>query len=114
MATIMLIDATADTRRLAEMTLQGDGHEVFSFRDARSLLAAADSLPLPQAIVLDLGPADGPLPKLPKASGWKDAPVLVLAEADVAPPAGAADCLAKPYALADLRQRVRQVLAARR
>lgn len=113
MATIVLIDADANGRRLAELTLKQDGHEVFSFRDGRSVKAAADSLPTPQLIVGALDDATWPT-QLPKAGGWQAVPLLILAPADAARPAVPGTrqvaVLETPYPLADLRARVRQLL----
>jgi DNA-binding NtrC family response regulator len=112
MATIVLLDADDTGRRLAELTLQQDGHAVYGFRDARSLKAAADSLPAPQVIV---GTAIAPewLGQLSKAVGWQAVPLLLLLPPATAPAAAGGrtvSVLETPYALADLRATVRRLL----
>jgi DNA-binding response OmpR family regulator len=111
---ILVVDDDEDVRSVVGRALAGDGHFVEtadSIEQSRELVDAHE----PQLLVLDLGLPDGSgleLCRELRADG-ASFPILILtARADVALrvrglDAGADDYLAKPFAVAELRARVR-------
>lgn len=111
---ILVVDDDEDVRSVVGRALVGDGHFVEtadSVEQSRELLDAHE----PHLLVLDLGLPDGSgldLCRELRADG-ASFPILILtARADVALrvrglDAGADDYLAKPFAVAELRARVR-------
>jgi DNA-binding response OmpR family regulator len=111
---ILVVDDHADVLELVQRALERDQHVVWT---AGSIAAARDKLASNAAdlIVLDLGLPDGSGQELcaELREGGSSVPILVLtAKAGVASrvamlDAGADDYLAKPFAVAELRARVR-------
>ncbi len=111
---VLVVDDDPDVRYVLERALQRDGHAVATAVDlasARAALEASDT----DVIVLDLGLPDGSGVDLCRAlrAERETVPVLVVtARSEVARrvealDAGADDFLAKPFAIAELRARVR-------
>jgi two-component system OmpR family response regulator len=111
---ILIVDDDAEVRRLLVQALERDGHSLAtaaSLESARAALVERSA----DVLVLDLGLPDGSGVELCRAlRRAKDSvPILVLtARSEVAKrvealDAGADDFLAKPFALAELRARVR-------
>jgi DNA-binding response OmpR family regulator len=117
---VLVIDDDADVRSVLLRALERDGHVVSEARDLAGARRALESGPL-DVIVLDVGLPDGSGIDLLRAlrAERESTPVLVVtARSEVARrveglDAGADDFLAKPFAVAELRARVR-VLGRRR
>lgn len=111
---VLLIDDNAELRELVTRALTRDGHSV---RSAASLAAAREALSeaTPEVVVLDLGLPDGSgmdLCRSLRAEGERVPVLMLTAQGEVARrveglDAGADDFLAKPFAVAELRARVR-------
>lgn len=111
---VLVVDDDPDVRSVLERALEREGHVVVSAPDlagARLALAAGET----DVIVLDLGLPDGSGVELCRTlrAERETVPVLVVtARSEVsrrveALDAGADDFLAKPFAIAELRARVR-------
>ncbi len=111
---VLVIDDHQEVRELLVRALGRDGHRVeesASLAEARAILAGL----APDLIVLDLGLPDGAGEELCRElrSGGRDVPILLLTAHGAVPrrvagfEAGADDFLAKPFAVAELRARVR-------
>ncbi len=110
---ILVVDDDADVRDVVMRALGSEGHHVDT---ANSLQSARDSMAeAPDLVVLDLGLPDGSgltLCRELRAEGSAIAILILTARSQVALrveglDAGADDYLAKPFALAELRARVR-------
>jgi len=116
-ARILLVEDDRETRRLVESLLSDDGYAVDAVGRRATATAAARTATY-DAVVLDLGLPDGDGIELCRE--WRRAgvttPILVVtARADVASrvrglDAGADDYVGKPFAVAELRARLRAVL----
>lgn len=110
---VLVVDDEADLRSVVRRALEQEGHVVTTAMDLASARLALD--PLPELVVLDLTLPDGFGLELCRAlrADAAPTPILVLtAQTDVerrveALDAGADDFLAKPFAIAELRARVR-------
>lgn len=111
---VLLVEDHEDVRELVARSLPRDGHEVSmarSIAEADELLAEGDT----EAIVLDLGLPDGDgldWCKRIRAAGIREPLLVLTAHSEVSMrvaglDAGADDFLAKPFAVAELRARVR-------
>ncbi len=111
---VLLVDDHAEVRALVARALTRDGHAVACVATLAAARASLAEAP-PEVVVLDLGLPDGS--GIDQCRAWRAAgervPVLMLtAQGAVAQrveglEAGADDYLAKPFALAELRARVR-------
>ena len=116
-ARILLVEDDRETRRLVESLLSEEGYVVDAVGRLTSASAAARTA-IYDAVVLDLGLPDGDGIELCRE--WRSAgmatPILVVtARADVASrvrglDAGADDYVGKPFAVAELRARLRAVM----
>jgi two-component system OmpR family response regulator len=109
---VLVVEDHEDVSELVTRSLERDGHRVTA---ARTIAEADEHVASSEIIVLDLGLPDGSglgWCKRIRAEGVRE-PVLVLtAQSDVATrvaglDAGADDFLAKPFAVAELRARIR-------
>lgn len=111
---VLLVDDNAELRELVTRALARDGHAVTAVATvaaARSALADG----APEVVVLDLGLPDGSgmdLCRALRAEGERTPILMLTAQGAVARrveglEAGADDFLAKPFAVAELRARVR-------
>jgi DNA-binding response OmpR family regulator len=115
MARILVVDDEPDILRFVERALRGDGHEVTTAHDGLGGLQAACAKPTPDLVVLDLllPRLDGRAVLAAMLMHTPNLRVIVLsAVGDVKArvtclEAGAADYLAKPFAVAELLARVR-------
>ncbi|MBI5515011.1 MAG: response regulator transcription factor [Deltaproteobacteria bacterium] len=111
---VLVVEDNAETRDLVARALAHDGHTVLGARDAAEALGAVAAA-VPQVIVLDLGLPDMAGVDLCRALRRRGcvAPLLVLTAHGAVDcrveclDAGADDFLAKPFAIAELRARVR-------
>ncbi|MDQ1463940.1 MAG: two-component system, OmpR family, response regulator [Actinomycetota bacterium] len=121
MARILVVDDEPEILRFVERALRGDGHEVTIAHDGLSGLQAACATPPPDLVVLDLllPRLDGRAALAAMLMHTPNLRVIVLsAVGDVRAKvgcleAGAADYLAKPFAVAELLARVRSRLRDR-
>jgi DNA-binding response OmpR family regulator len=111
---VLVVDDHADVRELVQRALLRDGHQVTSVGSVGEARAELAAHPI-EMLLLDLGLPDGSGQEFCqelRAAG-RDLPVLVLtAKSAVASrvdalDAGADDYLSKPFAVAELRARVR-------
>ena len=117
--TILIVDDEASIRGLLERLLTRQGYAIISAADGQiALRRYAEARPRPQAVIMDLG--------MPNMSGWEclekirqlDPQVKVLlasgyGEADLenrALQAGASGFLSKPYDLASISRKLREIL----
>ena len=118
MARILVVDDEPDILRFVERALRGAGHDVTIAHDGLSGLHAACGTPAPDLVVLDLvlPRLDGRAVLAAMLSHTPNLRVIVLsAVGDVKAKvscleAGAADYLAKPFAVAELLARVQSRL----
>ena len=120
-ARILLVEDDRETRRLVASLLSEEGYAVDAVARRTNAAAAARAV-VYDAVVLDLGLPDGDGIELCRE--WRRAgmttPILVVtARADVASrvrglDAGADDYVGKPFAVAELRARLRAVMRRRR
>ena len=118
MARILVVDDEPDILRFVERALRGDGHEVITAHDGLAGLQAACGKPAPDLVVLDLllPRLDGRAVLAAMLTHNPNVRVIVLsAVGDVKArvgclEAGAADYLAKPFAVSELLARVRSRL----
>lgn len=111
---VLVVDDHAEVLELVERALVKDGHEVFVATSLATALRESKAR-RPDVVVLDLGLPDGSGETLCRTLREQDARVAVLiltAENRVASrvrclDAGADDYLSKPFAVAELRARVR-------
>lgn len=111
---ILVVDDHAEVLELVERALVKDGNEVFVATSVEGALREAKQRP-PDVVVLDLGLPDGSGETLCRTLREQDARLAILiltAENRVASrvrclDAGADDYLSKPFAVAELRARVR-------
>ena len=111
---ILVVDDHAEVLELVERALAKDGNDVFVATSVESALRESKTR-RPDVVVLDLGLPDGSGETLCRAIRRHDARVAILiltAENRVASrvrclDAGADDYLSKPFAVAELRARVR-------
>jgi len=114
---ILLVEDSRETREMIDRALGEDGYLVSGVGSGRSATAALDGTEF-GAVILDLGLPDGS--GIALCRDWRRSglrvPILILtARADVASriaglDAGADDYLSKPFALAELRARLRALL----
>lgn len=111
---VLLIDDHAELRDLVARALVRDGHAVTAVASVAAARAALADAPA-EVIVLDLGLPDGSgmdLCRALRAEGERTPILMLTAQGEVARrveglEAGADDFLAKPFAVAELRARVR-------
>lgn len=111
---VLVVDDHAEVLELVERALAKDGNEVHVATSVETALREAKARP-PDVVVLDLGLPDGSGEALCRAMRKQDARVAILiltAENRVSSrvrclDAGADDYLSKPFAVAELRARVR-------
>lgn len=118
----MVVEDDADIGRLLKFVLEREGFAVTLFLDGRVAAARVGSGAIPALVLLDvmLPYVNGYelLAMIRKTSAWKNVPVLMLTaksgEADVvrALDAGASDYVTKPFQPAELRARIRRLVAA--
>lgn len=114
---ILVVDDDPAVRRSLEHALRRDGYDVASAMDGASALAEHGAF-RPDAVVLDvLMPEPNGLEVCRRLrSGGHDTPILMLTARDLVTDrvagldAGADDYLAKPFALEELRARLRALL----
>src|SRR5690348_9228426 len=114
---ILVVDDDPAVRRSLESALRRDGYDVASAMDGASALAEHGVF-RPDAVVLDvLMPEPNGLEVCRRLrSGGHDTPILMLTARDLVTDrvagldAGADDYLAKPFALEELRARLRALL----
>lgn len=117
MATILVVEDSADTRQMMTDLLESIGHTVLEASDGLEGVRAAISQP-PDLIILDLmmptAAGDTTLTFMRGTPGLTNIPVLVVsAHADVeriSRNAGADSWLAKPVSLEELRRRIDTLL----
>lgn len=118
---VLVVDDHTEVLELVERALTRDAHEVFVAASARDALREFEAK-RPDVVVLDLGLPDGSGEAICRAirrSGHDAAILILTAENRVASrvrclDAGADDYLAKPFAVAELRARVRALSRRRR
>ncbi len=111
---VLLVDDHADLRALVSRALELDGHVVAACKNAADARRALADAPV-EVMVLDIALPDGNGVELCRAlrRAGETAPILLLtAQQDVGTrvaglDAGADDFLGKPFAIAELRARVR-------
>lgn len=116
---ILVVDDELPIRRFVAAALAADGYRVEEAASGEELVGRATTTP-PDAVVLDLGLPDGDgMQWIDWLRGWSQAPILVLSargqERDkvTALDRGADDYLTKPFAVGELKARLRVALRNR-
>ena len=115
-ARVLVVEDEAAMSRALRINLRARGYEVATARTGREALAEASAHP-PDAVILDLGLPDlDGVEVIRELRGWSQAPVVVLSgrtgsgDKITALDSGADDYVTKPFAMAELLDRLRAAL----